>query len=397
MTETHATPPETRKRPRRWHQFGLRALLLLVVLTALPLSWIATRRYYAARENTIIESIRRKGGQFSFYGREGILGWKMPYWLGKLTGEGPRTAQLWFPDPSDFDDDDVELLLCLDPLEALSLHNTKCSDRGMATLARHRGIKRLEFSGTIVGDAGLQQVAAMPQLTSLALCDTKITSAGVRSLGGLRNLRVLELGGPQTTDQTVANLAGLQLTWIGLHKAAVTDRSVAPLTQMPLQQAFLDGTAISDAGFRDLGTIRSLVILDVSGTRITDAGLAAIANHPRLRALDLDDTAISDQGLQHLAALANLSALNMANTAVSDEGLHHLIGLKRLNSLNLSGTAVTDTGIVQLGVLQNLGTLDVSRTNVTLPVPVRLQGPANWDHFYRTQDGFTPQILNFIP
>ena len=114
----------------------------------------------------------RGTGVLSSYGREDLLGWKSPYWLLKLTGSGPRTATLWFPEPSTFTDNDVELLLRLDPLPAVSLHNTGITDRGLETLARHPGIQRLDLKGTAVTDAGLQHMAAMSQLTSLDLRDT---------------------------------------------------------------------------------------------------------------------------------------------------------------------------------------------------------------------------------
>ena len=113
--------PEAPRKPRRWPQFSLRSLFVVTLLAALPLSWIATRRLGAVRESAAIRDIREMAGQFGFYGREDLFGWKAPVWLHKLTGGGPRTAHLWFQQPSIFADADVELLLRLDPLPAASL------------------------------------------------------------------------------------------------------------------------------------------------------------------------------------------------------------------------------------------------------------------------------------
>ena len=135
-SQTQGDSAETQQNSGRRPQFSLRVLLLLPLLAALPLSWIATRRLRAVREDTAIEDIRDMGGVLSSYGREDLLGWKSPLWLLKLTGSGPRTATLWFPETSTFTDNDVELLLRLDPLPAVSLHNTGITDRGLETLAR---------------------------------------------------------------------------------------------------------------------------------------------------------------------------------------------------------------------------------------------------------------------
>lgn len=147
-SHTQDDSTETQQKTRRWPQFSLRTLLLLLLLVRLPLSWIATRRLRAVREDTAIKNIREMGGVLSFYGREDLLGWKSSLWLLKLTGSGPRTATIWFPEPSTFTDNDVELLLRLDPLPAVSLHNTRITDRGLESLARHPGIQRLDLKGT---------------------------------------------------------------------------------------------------------------------------------------------------------------------------------------------------------------------------------------------------------
>lgn len=397
LNETSGNSPESQQRPRRRRQFRLRTLLLLILIVAIPLSWIAARRRHAARENEAIAAIRGMGGAFGFYGREEILGWKMPLWLLDLTGSGPRTAKLWFREPSEFSDADVELLLWLDPLPALSLRNTHVTDRGLPTLARHRGIQRLDLKGAAISDAGLQHVAAMSQLTSLDLRDTKVTHSGLMFVGAMPNLKVLELSGPLINDQAVENLEGLQLAWIGLRRTNITDKSLALLAEMPLRHGFFEGSHISDKGMKELAKIRSLAVLDVSGTRITDSALAAFSDHARLTALDVDDTSIGDRGLQYIAIASRLLALDMANTAVTDAGLRHLRDAKQINRIDLQGTTVTDQGIVQLNGLPKLGTLDVSRTNVKNPAIVKLPGLKNWDLFYRDRDDSAPQILYFIP
>jgi len=395
--ETCDDSPETRQKPRRWRRFRLRTLFLLILLAALPLSWIAARHRQAARERAAIEAIREVGGTFGFYGRRELFGWKAPVWAHELAGSGPRVADLWFREPSEFSDADAELLVRLDPLPALSLHNTQVTDRGLETLSQHRGIQRLDLKGTPVSDEGLRYVAAMSQLTSLDLRETKVTCTGIELIGEMPNLQVLELGGPLINDEAIEKLAELKLVWIGLRKTDITDKSLAHLTKMPLRHGYFDDSRISDTGMKELARIRTLKVLDVSGTRITDVALAAFSNHPRLTALDVDDTSIGDKGLQAVVSVPRLLALDMANTAVTDEGLRHLIQAKRLNRIDLQGTVVSDQGIAQLNALPTLGTLKVSRTNVRNPAIVKLRGIRNWDLFYRDQDDFPPPLMNYIP
>lgn len=295
---------ETPEKPRRWPQFGLHTLLLLTLVAALPLSWIAKRRHHTLRENAAIGEIRQMGGKLSFYGREDLLGWKPPLWLHKFTGGGPRTATLWFPEPSKFTDSDVELLLQLDPLPAVCLHNTEIADRGLSILAKHRGIERLDLRGTAVTNTGVTHVAAMSQLTSLDLRDTEVTSSGLDSIGRMPNLKVLELSGHQITDQAVERLSRLELTWIGLRRTKVTDKTLALLAKMPLRHVYLEETCMSDVGMSELGRVRTLEILDVSGTQITDTGLSAFANHPRLSALDVTNACTRSLGSENVSAIS---------------------------------------------------------------------------------------------
>lgn len=395
MTSSERTASQ--QKPRRRLQFSLRTLLLLMLVAALPLSWIAARRIHTTQEHAAIEDIRRLGGQFGFFGQKEWFGWKPPRWIHEMTGGGPRTGVLWFPEPSEFGDAHADLLLQLDPLPQVSLQNTRITDRALTTLAAHGGIERLDLSGTAVTDAGIQRVAGMSRLTSLDLRDTQVTHSGLELVGRMPNLKVLELGGPLIDDRAIEHLRKLQLAWIGARRTNVTDKALDLLAEMPLRHAYFEDSPITDAGMAALAKVRSLSILDVSGTRITDAGLAAFEGHGRLSAIDAGDTSIGDEGIRHISGLAGLTALEIPNTAVTDEGLRYLVNSTKLNSLNLRGTAVTDEGIALLNGLPSLGTLDVSKTNVKTPGIVKLPGLKNWDLFYRDRDGAAPLLLSYYP
>jgi Leucine-rich repeat (LRR) protein len=394
---TSSKPAVSRQKPRRRFQFSLRVLLLLMLVAALPLSWIATRRVHTTRERAAIDDIRRLGGQFAFFGRKEWFGWKPPRWLYQMTGGGPRTAVLWFPEPSEFSDAHADLLLRLDPLPQVSLHNTRITDRALNAVAGHDGIERLDLKRTAVTDTGVRHVAGMSRLTSLDLRGTKVTHSGLELVGRMPELKVLELGGHLINDRAIEHLKGLQLVWVGARETAITDESLELLATMPLRHAYFEDSPITDVGMAALARVRSLNILDVSGTRITDAGLAAFEGHGRLSALDAGDTSIGDEGIRHISGVPGLMALRIPNTDVTDEGLRHLVDSKKLNSLDLHGTAVTDEGIARLNGLPNLGTLDVSKTNVKTPGIVKLPGLKNWDLFYRDREGAASCLLSYYP
>ena len=46
---------------RRWFRFSLRSLLVLVVVVAIPLGWIAKERRQSQREKVIAEQLRVQG------------------------------------------------------------------------------------------------------------------------------------------------------------------------------------------------------------------------------------------------------------------------------------------------------------------------------------------------
>ena len=88
--------------------------------------------------------------------------------------------------------------------------------------------------------------------------------------------------------------------------------------------------------------------LNLGGTAVTDAGLKQLSGLKNLRRLHLEKTAISDEGLAALKGLAELRYLNLYGTKVSDKGLAALTGLKNLENLYLWQTPVTDAGAAEL-------------------------------------------------
>lgn len=59
-------------------------------------------------------------------------------------------------------------------------------------------------------------------------------------------------------------------------------------------------SGVTDAGMKDIGTLRTLVNLDLTGTKVTDAGLRKLAVLDDLAYLDLTGTKVMHAGVKAL-------------------------------------------------------------------------------------------------
>ena len=80
----------------------------------------------------------------------------------------------------------------------------------------------------------------------------------------------------------------------------------------------LEGSAIGDAGLRQIAKLPGLVVLNLSGTKITDAGLAALENR-NLSRLVIHSTAVTDAGMEHILKMKRIQLLDVGDTGVSNE------------------------------------------------------------------------------
>jgi hypothetical protein len=99
---------------------------------------------------------------------------------------------------------------------------------------------------------------------------------------------------------------------------------------------------------------------------ITDSALEHLDEFPKLTSLHiLNCPGVTDAGLRNVKSLKNLRRLDLRNTAITDKGLANLSGLTELRELSLSGTSVSESGLPHLEKLTNLEWLGLSNTAVT--------------------------------
>ena len=141
----------TAKPKRRWYQFSLSSLLVLMTAIAIgPGGWILYEQQQARRQKTAVELLSKSGGEV--YAR--------PVWVWSLLERGSpgHVVGIALRDRQTADAGAAPLA-DLSDLIWLDLNDTNISDSGLAHLANLRQLKRLRLDETQVTDVGLAQLA----------------------------------------------------------------------------------------------------------------------------------------------------------------------------------------------------------------------------------------------
>jgi Leucine-rich repeat (LRR) protein len=408
MTNQVDNPRATRRPRRRWWQFGIRGLLLLVLVVAIGLFLVRQRLQPYWQQQHVIAVVEELGGTYQTIE---VTDW----WLSRL-GSTHNVTRIDLPDCDDpdaylakvadlpaieilvvgglaFTDEHAQRLHATRSLRGLVLDSTSVSEEGLVALraalseaevcvSQRRAIAALSEMGEIqtapvsgtpspllkdLGDAWCNEarlfkpkwhfddcdselLRAVPSLRELYLHNTEVSDAGLRYLKGLTELEELWLHNTRAGDAALEHIAGMsRLRGLYLSGTQVTDvglASVAAVSQ--LQRLDLTDTKLSDKGLAHLAGHGQLEILRLQSTNITAAGLLHVKGLNRLQHLDLQGTEISDAGLAHLRGLTELQELVLYQTQVTDAGLKHLGGLSKLKRLWLEDTGVSEEGLVEL-------------------------------------------------
>jgi len=269
-------------------QFSIRSLLMLVVVVAVPCSWMAVEMKKAREQSEVLEPIRQSALTVEYD------------WQVDVDGRG---------------------LLNVQPPASQWLRNLLGDDF-------FAGLALVGFNGLQITDAELEHfsLTSIPELQFVGLPFTDITDAGLADIKGLTRLKGLWLTGNHITD------AGL--------------RHIKDLTE--LRSLTLGGTKVTDTGLEHLRGLTNLQSLELSASKVTGRGLTNLEGLTKLDSLDLSASDVSDAGLDHLKRLPKLQSLDLSFTHLTDVGLDRLEGLNQLRLLNLSGTEVTTEGVRKL-------------------------------------------------
>ena len=171
----------TSRPKRRWYQFSLKTLLVVMVLLCLgPGGYVAYEQNKVRRQKEAVEAIEKLGGVVE-YGRNASA---RPAMLRQILG-----------------DDTIGMV------ESVDFWNpSQVTDADVVHFARLPRLKHLHLTDTHVTDAGLKHLASLKDLSGLTLDNTQVTDAGLVHLAGLKSLRHLSVYRTQVTDAGVAEL-----------------------------------------------------------------------------------------------------------------------------------------------------------------------------------------------
>lgn len=193
---------------RRRFQFGIRALLLLILAVAILCTWLPVKIRQAKRQRAAVRATEERGAQV-------LYDWEMsdpssppgPEWLLDYLGTDffagislvqPRNLR---DSMREFNDDDMVLLTTGAPgVRDLSVAQSQVTDAGLVHLKGLRRLNRLRLNDTEITDAGLAHLADLTRLEHLGLSGTQVTDAGLAHLDGLIALNSLALGATRITD-----------------------------------------------------------------------------------------------------------------------------------------------------------------------------------------------------
>ena len=167
-----AEHPVNAKRKRRWFQYRLRTLLMLMLVFGAGLGWLTHKIQWARAQRNATAAIEGLGGTVMPARRfrpDGVLPWEAVAWMGgALSGA----------------DDVVQVDLRM---------GTKVSDAELVHLRTTTRLARLNLANTQVSDAGLVHLQGLTQLWELALDSTQVSDAGLVHLERLTELKELYL------------------------------------------------------------------------------------------------------------------------------------------------------------------------------------------------------------
>ena len=175
------------KRKRRWYQYSLRRLLIVVLVLSLPLSlsWLGLKLRQARKHRETVNAILEAGGHVEY--EYNVLGFGL--------GEVVYVSGQW-----DFSDAELEKLKRLTSLRRLDVDGSMgITDAGMEHLQGLSNLEWVNISHTGVTEAGLEHLKGMTNLEELWICclyqadrKKKVSDEAVRELQeALPNCRIM--------------------------------------------------------------------------------------------------------------------------------------------------------------------------------------------------------------
>jgi len=308
MPPPDSAPPRP-KRKRRWLQFSVRTLLVLMLLACIPLGWVRIELNRIAREDEAVAAILELGGSVSFEGdRFGPPNpaKAKPAWLRRLVGDRyfRRVESVHLPRGSD--DMAVGHLAGLRTVKLLTLRGARASGPAFGPIWRHRELTSLDLSSTAIGDEEAAGLAGLAQLKDLELANTAVTDRTAKVLlESLPQLSRLDLRGTHVSMAAAERIESARgrpssgFTWSPAPSEA--QRRIAASLEQSGASVVAEPVEENPAGRRSVTGIYSVTLSGRWKGGMT--GLKELAQLSPLYSLILMGAPLSDEERAYLAGL----------------------------------------------------------------------------------------------
>ena len=215
-----------------------------------------------------------------------------------------------------------------DPLHDMDLKNVVLDQESTRILADNADqLARLRLRCTALNDSQLAELNRCRSLHSLEISSDRITDQSLTVLvEGAPRLSFVELSGSGINGRFLSKI-GRAVSWLRLDDCAITDEALKSLRQIPDIEVFSIRHAVNvtDAGIKDVSSLKMLTGLDVTGTRISKVGLLLLSKLDSLDTLVLDDcNEIDDDCVETLVAFPSITRLSIQNTSLTEAGVARL-------------------------------------------------------------------------
>lgn len=288
------------KRPRI--RFGLRSLLVLVLLVAGWCGWVAHRHREFKQHYQNTFALQSNGGFVTCQSGKYADHWLRESWW----------QMIWPPEP-------------IDPVVRVAFQGTR--DQFRVPIPDSEKYVTFESDWSLEGMLALREpLESLPQLRHLQFSKMPLPRHGLACIENLAQIDTLVLDQTQITSADIVHLKSLtNLRWLSLRRTRIDDDCLVHLKDLDkLETLHLGSTRIGDEGLKYLIELESLSSLSIDNTRVSDQGMQLIATFPALTQLHVPDSELTDEGLRNLDSAKNLRALTIGSDHISLEAAHKL-------------------------------------------------------------------------
>ncbi len=333
---SYNTPMSTTSKPRRrWFQFRLRTLLVLMFLFCLVVGGLVVPPMQRARkQRTVADAIERLGGSVTWSSGNRARQALGSVWLRRLLGYDDSAQKASF-------------VFSKYPMEHLAVES-----RGPAWLRKLPGYDLFAQPTSVViyNNAAIEYLAELPHILKLQLgggWSDKTDLEYLDEMSRTEETFCQDMHFPSDVMSKLNKPSRRQIPSVDNTPVTGTElKHIQGLTR--LQSLDLRGAQVNDAELEHLKNMRQLESLDLKGAQVTDIGLQILQNLAALEMLSLESTQMTDTGVQYLKGMSQLRLLDLSRTQVTDAGVEQLAGLTQLEVLLLTGTQVSDSSVKKL-------------------------------------------------